>query len=142
VSTQKLCLLPGCQRTHHHHHHHHHHRFSPFVFPFRVTQTKDTKIPNAATFLVLKEDHTLGNILRMQLHRDPNVLFAAYRMPHPLEHNIALKIQTTDHSSPMGALNTAIKDLICELNILEDRMTDELERNKRASATQQMYFTQ
>jgi DNA-directed RNA polymerase subunit L len=25
----------------------------------------DTKIPNAATFTILKEDHTLGNMLRM-----------------------------------------------------------------------------
>jgi DNA-directed RNA polymerase II subunit RPB11 len=31
----------------------------------RVTMEMDTKIPNAATFRILKEDHTLGNMLRM-----------------------------------------------------------------------------
>jgi len=32
---------------------------------FRVTVHHDTKIPNAATFNVEGEDHTLGNMLRM-----------------------------------------------------------------------------
>ena len=31
----------------------------------RLTITPDTKIPNAATFKVEKEDHTLANMLRM-----------------------------------------------------------------------------
>jgi DNA-directed RNA polymerase II subunit RPB11 len=31
----------------------------------KVTMTKDTKIPNAATFSIQKEDHTLANLLRM-----------------------------------------------------------------------------
>jgi len=31
----------------------------------RVSFEKDTKIPNAVTFTIRKEDHTLGNLLRM-----------------------------------------------------------------------------
>jgi len=31
----------------------------------KITTIKDTKIPNAATFVVKKEDHTVGNLLRM-----------------------------------------------------------------------------
>lgn len=31
----------------------------------RVTYQKDTKIQNAASFTLQKEDHTLGNVLRM-----------------------------------------------------------------------------
>lgn len=31
----------------------------------RVSVTKDTKIPNAATLIIEREDHTLGNALRM-----------------------------------------------------------------------------
>ena len=30
---------------------------------YRITITKDTKVPNAAIFTVNKEDHTLGNQL-------------------------------------------------------------------------------
>ena len=40
---------------------------NPFFFCiiiFRITITKDTKVPNAAHFVVNKEDHTLGNLLR------------------------------------------------------------------------------
>ena len=36
-----------------------------FLLLFRVTYTKDTKVPNAGAFTVQKEDHTLGNIIRM-----------------------------------------------------------------------------
>ena len=36
----------------------------PFLYvPYRITITKDTKVPNAAIFTVNKEDHTLGNQL-------------------------------------------------------------------------------
>ena len=31
----------------------------------RVTITPDTKVPNAATLVIEREDHTLGNMLRM-----------------------------------------------------------------------------
>ena len=35
-----------------------------YYYYFRITITKDTKVPNAAHFVVNKEDHTLGNLLR------------------------------------------------------------------------------
>eukprot|EP00013_Stygamoeba_regulata_P015965 CAMPEP_0177687386 /NCGR_PEP_ID=MMETSP0447-20121125/34099_1 /TAXON_ID=0 /ORGANISM="Stygamoeba regulata, Strain BSH-02190019" /LENGTH=117 /DNA_ID=CAMNT_0019197621 /DNA_START=27 /DNA_END=377 /DNA_ORIENTATION=- len=83
----------------------------------KVTMVKDAKIQNAASFTIQKEDHTLGNILRMQLLKDPDVLFAGYRMPHPLDHSIVLKIQTNSQSNPQTALNNAIKRLL-EDNLL------------------------
>ncbi|CAB3404084.1 unnamed protein product [Caenorhabditis bovis] len=52
----------------------------------KIEIEKDTKVPNAAIFTLNKEDHTLGNMLKNQLLRDPNVLFAGYKNPHPLEH--------------------------------------------------------
>ena len=38
--------------------------FVDLTLIFRITITKDTKVPNAAHFVVNKEDHTLGNLLR------------------------------------------------------------------------------
>lgn len=64
--------------------------------PKRVTYTKDSKRPNAGTFVFGKEDHTLGNLLRVQLLRDPSVRFAGYRMPHPLIFDCHVRIETTD----------------------------------------------
>lgn len=56
-----------------------------------------------------------------QLLKDPNVLFAGYKQPHPLEHKFILRIQSTPAYSPQDALMNAITDLISELSLLEER---------------------
>uniref|UniRef100_A0A8D0AAS1 RNA polymerase II subunit J n=1 Tax=Sander lucioperca TaxID=283035 RepID=A0A8D0AAS1_SANLU len=66
----------------------------------KICITKDTKVPNACLFTLNKEDHTLGNIIRAQLLKDPQVLFAGYKVPHPLEHKIVIRVQTTPDYSP------------------------------------------
>jgi len=62
----------------------------------RLTYQQDSKKPNAATFILHKEDHTLGNLIRLQLLRDSNVRFAAYRMPHPLIFDTHIRVETMD----------------------------------------------
>lgn len=64
--------------------------------PQRVIYTKDGKRPNAGTFVFGKEDHTLGNLLRLQLLRDPTVRYAGYRMPHPLVFDCHVRVETVD----------------------------------------------
>lgn len=59
---------------------------------YRVIYTPDSKIVNTGTFTLNKEDHTMGNILRCQLLRDPRILFAGYRMPHPLINHTLLRV--------------------------------------------------
>jgi len=103
-------------------------RYERFVVPQgdkKVAYDRDLKVMNAATFVVQREDHTIGNVLRMQLHRDPNVLFAGYKLPHPLEYKIVVKIQTTSQSSPMQAYNMAITDLTKELDHLKTAFEQE-----------------
>ena len=71
-------------------------RAEKFVLPEgvrKLTFTRDTKVSNAGTFIVQKEDHTLGNTVRMQLHRDPNVVFAGYQVPHPSDNRIVVKVR-------------------------------------------------
>ena len=87
----------------------------------RVTCTADTKIVQAANFRVLKEDHTLGNLLRHELLRDSNVRFAGYRMPHPLENVMELKVQTSGASNPIKAVLSSLDTLISEINTIENR---------------------
>lgn len=110
----------------------------------RVRFTPDTKIPNAGTFIIMREDHTLGNLLRMraptsahpllllishrQLLRDPRVLFAGYRAPHPLEYSIEVKVQTTEQSDPQQVLLAAMEALQRELGAIEKSFTDELKK--------------
>ncbi|CAL9199045.1 DNA-directed RNA polymerases II, IV and V subunit 11-like [Musa acuminata AAA Group] len=106
-------------------------RYERFVVPEgtkKVSYERDTKIVNAASFTVEREDHTIGNILRMQLHRDPNVLFAGYKLPHPLQYKIIVRIQTTRQSSPTQAYSQAIDDLDKELDYLKKGFEDEKTR--------------
>nr|XP_054971861.1 uncharacterized protein LOC117980938 isoform X1 [Pan paniscus] len=70
----------------------------------RISINKDTKVPNASLFTINKEDHTLGNIIKSQLLKDPQVLFAGYKVPHPLEHKIIIQAQTTLDYSPRKPL--------------------------------------
>ncbi|KAK0407480.1 hypothetical protein QR680_019217 [Steinernema hermaphroditum] len=90
----------------------------------KITFEKDTKVPNAAIFTILKEDHTLGNLIKHQLLKDPQVLFAGYRNPHPLDHKIILRIQTTSDTTPADALTSAITDLMAELSLFEERFRE------------------
>ena len=53
-------------------------------------------LKTAGTFIIAKEDHTIGNLLRMQLLRDPSVRFAGYRMPHPLVFDCHVRVETMD----------------------------------------------
>lgn len=56
-----------------------------------------------------------------QLLKDPNVLFAGYKQPHPLEHKFELRIQTTSDYTPQDALTNSITDLLAELSLFEER---------------------
>ncbi|KAG1681853.1 DNA-directed RNA polymerase II subunit RPB11-a [Nymphon striatum] len=97
----------------------------------KITVEKDTKVPNAALFTMNKEDHTLGNMLKMyifisllkfkQLLKDPNVLFAGYKIPHPLEYKFVLRVQTTSEYTPQKAIQNAIGDLYSELSLIEEK---------------------
>ena len=62
--------------------------------------------------------------LYSQLLKDPQVLFAGYKVPHPLEHKFVLRIQTTPDYSPQEALSVAITDLISEITTLETRFKE------------------
>ncbi|KAI0492740.1 hypothetical protein KFK09_027016 [Dendrobium nobile] len=106
-------------------------RYERFVVPEgtkKVAYERDTKIVNAASFTIEREDHTIGNILRMQLHRDPNVLFAGYKLPHPLQYKIIIRIHTASQSSPTQAYTQSIDDLDRELDHLKKSLEEEKRR--------------
>ena len=88
----------------------------------KISIAKDsTKVPNACLFTLNKEDHTLGNLLNSQLLKDPKVVFAGYMVPHPLEHKVVLRVQTTPDYGPHEAFTNAIAALTTELSLLEER---------------------
>ena len=74
-------------------------------------QAMDT-LPYFACIHIQKEDHTLGNILRQQLLRDPRTRFAGYRKPHPLFDLVELKVQTDGTCQPNQLVNDNCNTLV------------------------------
>eukprot|EP00871_Galdieria_phlegrea_P000772 jgi/Galph1/1696/GphlegSOOS_G364.1 len=112
-------------------------RFEAVVLPDGIPKLeyqKDTKVPHSAIIKIEREDHTLGNLLRMQLLRDLKVIFAAYRAPHPLQYHILVRVQTnsTDWEpyTPIDALSNALNDLNTELSLLSERFEEEVQRQR------------
>jgi DNA-directed RNA polymerase II subunit RPB11 len=98
----------------------------------KITYLSDTKVSNAGLFTLNKEDHTVGNLIRMQLLRDSCVRFAGYKIPHPLVHKIELKIQTTSSNlAPIDVLYHAVEDLMEETNTLEREAKSAIEKFKK-----------
>ena len=83
------------------------------------------RVPDAGTFTFNKEGHTAGELLRMQLLRDHQVQYAGYQLPHPLEHRMLIKVQTTGQTAaPVDVLKAAIVDLQGETEALDRGFRD------------------
>ncbi|TPX38030.1 DNA-directed RNA polymerase [Synchytrium microbalum] len=74
-----------------------------------LTQDHDGSI---ATFVIMQEEHTLGNALRHIILKNPAVEFCAYTLPHPSEAKIHVRIQTDGSCTAMQALDKGLQDLI------------------------------
>jgi len=91
----------------------------------KVEQKEETRVPNTVTFTFNKEDHTLGNLITMRLHKDERVLFSAYKVPHPLFATFDLRVQTDGTCTPKEAVVKACKDAISDLDTLARSFTTE-----------------
>jgi DNA-directed RNA polymerase II subunit RPB11 len=94
----------------------------------KITVKQDTKIPNAATFIIEKEDHTLACILRNSILKNPKVIFCGYKVPHPLESKFLLKIRTNGEILPETLLLNEIKKLVGTITNLSKSFSLEVER--------------
>ena len=108
----------------------------------------DAKVMNAATFIIKKDDHTVGDLLtkcvaaghraaacfllprpkadpnlqpRRQLLQDPRVLFAGYRVPHPLEAVLEVRVQVTPDTTPIEVLRAAVQDCTLMVQQIGDK---------------------
>ena len=61
----------------------------------------------------------------LQLLRDHQVQYAGYQLPHPLEHRMLIKVQTTGQTAaPVDVLKAAIVDLQGETEALDRGFRD------------------
>jgi DNA-directed RNA polymerase II subunit RPB11 len=92
----------------------------------KVEYEVDSRIEFAGTFTVYLEDHTLGNITRMQLLQDDKVRFAGYKAPHPLEHRIQVRIQTNGQITPHQALTDSLTNLTKTFKTLQSQFETQI----------------
>lgn len=57
------------------------------------------KMINSKTIVMNLEDHTIGNLIRMHLLKNKEVKFAGYKVPHPLEPKVEIKVQTVSDNT-------------------------------------------
>jgi DNA-directed RNA polymerase II subunit RPB11 len=110
-------------------------RFASYVLEDgerRAEYRSDERIPDAGTFTFNKETDTAGNLLRMQLLRNPAVKFCGYQMPHPLENKMLIKVQTNGTITPVDAFKTAVEDLESELERVDRLFRDEVAVARKA----------
>lgn len=56
------------------------------------------------------------------MQKQPHVLFAGYKVPHPLDHSLVLKVQTDRTVTPTESLQRGVDQLIGDLSLLEERL--------------------
>lgn len=92
----------------------------------KITETIFTRMSNTSDFLILKEDHTLGNVITEQLRGMSNVMMAAYKIGHPNVPEVLLRIQTDGTITAREALSEACKSLVLAYGQLETRFSSEM----------------
>ncbi|MBS7287712.1 MAG: DNA-directed RNA polymerase subunit L [Candidatus Freyarchaeota archaeon] len=68
------------------------------------------------------EDHTLCNLLKKALLKDENVVFAGYKIDHPLLSNPRIYVTTNQGVSPEDVLKAATEYLKNIFNELKDSL--------------------
>jgi DNA-directed RNA polymerase II subunit RPB11 len=105
----------------------------------KIKEEPVQKMPDTSTFDINKEDHTIGNIIRTELLEDRSVKFAGYKIPHPLEHRIEVKVQTTGECTPRAALLNTVNNLIFKYETLKNLFKEEYDKldNQRSPQERQ-----
>ncbi|GAA5873868.1 hypothetical protein JCM8547_008625 [Rhodosporidiobolus lusitaniae] len=93
-----------------------------------VTGDKVSIIPGSTnedfsqvTYCILEEDHTLGNLLRWMLMKNPDVEFCGYSAPHPSEAKIHLRIQMYDGKPAAAAFAEALDNIEAMTEVIRDK---------------------
>ena len=91
----------------------------------KVVETRESKLCDGNTvsvFLFNCEDHTLGNILRLKLLENEQVLFAGYRVEHPLDRHMKVRVQTVAAITPRDAVDYALLELEKQFKSFQDNL--------------------
>ena len=73
---------------------------------------RSKSIMKGVDIVVQNENHTMGNIITHYLNENANVEFAGYKMPHPLQEKIVIRISLLESSDMMTDTIAIFKDSI------------------------------
>eukprot|EP00834_Sanchytrium_tribonematis_P000079 NODE_2_length_91304_cov_0.692462.p79 type:complete len:115 gc:universal NODE_2_length_91304_cov_0.692462:33454-33110(-) len=105
-------------------------RFEAIVLPSntkKLEMKKDDTKPNTAIFKIEREDHTVAQWIVQKLQRQKNVIFAGYKVPHPLQHNFELRISTDGDSSPAEVFELTLTQILEEIGKLKVNFSKEIQ---------------
>ncbi|KAJ1849769.1 RNA polymerase subunit AC19 [Coemansia sp. RSA 2703] len=103
-----------------------------------VPEEKIEVLPGASadltsvTFSIKEEDHTLGNSLRWAIMQNPQVDFCGYSIPHPSEAKMNVRIQTTERTNAVDAMNKGLDDLKMVCAMVKGKLVQRLEEGDYA----------
>ncbi|KAI6089489.1 DNA-directed RNA polymerase II subunit RPB11 [Hypoxylon rubiginosum] len=117
-------------------------RFELFLLNDSLGEKKITEKPfagmsNTSDFIILKEDHTVGNLLAEHFKQHQNVMMAGYKVPHPNVAEVLIRLQTDGTVTPREVFIDVCKQLIAQLAQLAQNFTREYELRRMATAGEQ-----
>jgi DNA-directed RNA polymerase II subunit RPB11 len=105
-----------------------------------VSAEKDSGVNNCWQFRIQHEDHTLGNMLTQKLLDEDRVLFAGYRIHHPMDDWIYIRVNVSDDiTRPVDLVNVAINNLVTEINRLAGEFDKGVARELKKGETDGRY---
>jgi DNA-directed RNA polymerase II subunit RPB11 len=94
-------------------------------------EQSDTNIALTHTLLLLPlSSHHVSHTYR-QLHEDNDVTFAGYKIPHPLEYQMLVKVATNGRKSPQAAMQRAMERLKAEIRNIQLDFSNAAEKRER-----------
>ncbi|KYN96851.1 putative DNA-directed RNA polymerase 2 [Plasmodium gaboni] len=89
-------------------------------------------------FVIKLEDHTIGNLIKMQLCQDPKVLFAAYRQPHPLQNAIEITIKPKGYAG-VKLLSDNVNNILSQVATLKENFAKKIQKYKESNSYYEDY---
>lgn len=88
-----------------------------------IKYSKDT--PNTIELHINRESHTLGNMIAEKILSDPRCTFSAYKVSHPLNEEVDLKVSAEKDTPVLTLIKENLKGLEEDLDSLIGQAKEE-----------------
>ncbi|OTA67412.1 RBP11-like subunits of RNA polymerase [Hypoxylon sp. EC38] len=103
----------------------------------KITEKPFAGMSNTSDFIIMKEDHTIGNLLAEHFKQHPHVMMAGYKVAHPNVPEVLIRLQTDGTMTPREVFVEVCKQLVASLGQLAQNFTREYELRRMATAGEQ-----